>query len=114
MYPYFIGLFCLGIFFLFLALCFLPFIVIAPRKCANLINVGSLCILGSFAILNGPQEFITKLIKEKGLFFVGYIGSIIMTIYASMVLKSYILTIVFLVVEVVCLLRFMCSYFPGG
>ena len=30
MYPYFVGLFCIGCLFLFLTICFLPFIVVAP------------------------------------------------------------------------------------
>ena len=114
MYPYFILLFCIGIFFLFLSVWFLPFIIIAPRKCANLINAGSICIISSFAVLNGPYEFFKKLIQEKGLVFVGYLGSLAATIYASMVLKSYILTIAAMAIEVVCLMSFMCSYFPGG
>ena len=54
MYPYFIGLFALGCFFIFLALWFLPFIVVAPRKTANLINAGSICIIASLAVLKGP------------------------------------------------------------
>ena len=29
-YPYFMGLFCIGCLFLFLTVCFLPFIVVAP------------------------------------------------------------------------------------
>ena len=54
MYPYFALVFGIGCLFLFLSLWFLPMIVVAPRKCANLFNMGSICILSSFAILRGP------------------------------------------------------------
>ena len=117
MYPYFIALFMTGCFFLFLALWFLPFIVVAPRKCANLINVGAICILSSFAVIKGAyQFFITDMLchPTKWFFAWTYLVSMICTLYASMVLKNYILTLIALGIEVVCLLYFICSYFPGG
>lgn len=43
-----------------------------------------------------------------------YLVSLITTLYCSMVLKNYILTIVSLLVETICLLYLICSYFPGG
>ena len=117
MYPYFIALFMAGCFFLFLALFFLPVIVIAPRKCANLINVGSICILASFSVLKGTYKFLVEDMlfnKQKWFFAWLYFGSLILNIYFSMVLKNYILTLISLGIELVCLLYFVCSYFPGG
>ena len=79
--------------------------------------MGSLCILGSFAMIRGPYQFIVKdmlLNKEKGIFAWLYLVSLFVTIYASMVMKSYLITIPSLIVEVICLLFFICSYFPGG
>ena len=117
LYPYFMGLFSVGCFFLFLSIWFLPFIVVAPRKCANLINVGSILILASFALIKGPKEFLLdELLCNKQKFIVSwlYVLSLIATLYAAMVMKSYVLTLVSLAIEVICLLYFVCSYFPGG
>ncbi len=117
MYPYFICLFCIGCFFLFLSIWFIPFIVIAPRKCANLINVGSICIISSFALIKGPYKFIVhELLCNKYKWFVSwlYVLSLVLTIYSSMALQSYVKTIICLGLEVLCLLYFICSYFPGG
>ena len=116
-YPYFMGLFCCGCFFIFLAFCFLPVIVIAPRKTANLMNVGSIMILISFGLIKGYYKFFVEDLlcnKQKGFFAWTYVLSVITTIYASMIIKSYVLTLIALGVEIVCLLYFTCSYFPGG
>ena len=117
MYPYFAMLFGIGLLFLFLALCFLPMIVVAPRKCANLVNVGSIFILAAFSVLNGPKEFLIDQLlcsKTQALPSVLYLSSLIATIYASMIMKSYLLTVCFMIIELLCLLFFICSYFPGG
>ena len=117
MYPYFVALFLLGCFFLFLATLFLPMIVVAPRKCANLINVGSIFILASFALIRGAYEFLIQDLlcnKKKGIFAWLYLSSIIFTIWSSMIIKSYIFTIISLTVEVLCLIYFICSFFPYG
>ena len=60
MYPYFVGLFCLGVFIMQLSLWFLPVVVIMPRKFSNLMNFGMLCILCSFALLKGWYQFFVK------------------------------------------------------
>ena len=117
MYPYFIGLFATGCFFLFLSLWSLPFFVIAPRKTANLINIGSICIISSFAVIKGPYQFLIKdllLHPTKWLVAWLYVLSICLTFYSSMVLKMYLPTIGALVIELTCLMYFICSYFPGG
>ena len=117
MYPYFAMLFGVGLLFLFLAVCFLPTILLTPRKCANLVNVGSIFILAAFSALNGPKEFLIDQLlcsKTKALPSILYLSSLLATIYASMILKSYLLTVAFMLLELLCLLYFICSYFPGG
>ena len=117
MYPYFVALFLIGCLFLFLASLFLPMIVVAPRKCANLINVGSIFILASFAVIRGAYEFIVRDLlcnKNKGFFAWVYLLSILFTIWSSMIIRSYILTIISLSIEVLCLIYFICSFFPYG
>ena len=117
MYPYFLALFTIGCFFLFVSTFFLPLIVVSPRKCANLINVGSICIISSFAILKGPQKFLLNdNLFNKSRFIPAwmYCISLLLTIYAAMIKKNYILTLISLSIEVLCLIYFIVSFFPGG
>ena len=117
MYPYFLGLFSSGVFFLFLSTFFLPMIVVAPKKCANLINIGSILIISSFAVLKGPYKFlVTDNLLNKERFFPSWcmLISIIMTLWSSMIIKSYMFTMASLAIEIVCLMNFVCSFFPGG
>ena len=45
---------------------------------------------------------------------VAYFASIIVSLYVSLILKSYILTLPAMMIEIVFLLYFVCSSFPGG
>ena len=111
------ALFLLGSLFIFLAIWFLPFILVAPRKCANLINVGSILILASFAVIRGAYKFLVEdtLFHEKRRYFAWlYLISLCMTLYASKSLKSGVLTLISLVIEMACLAYFIASCFPGG
>ena len=94
----------------------LPYFVIAPQKVSMLISLGSMCILGSFGFLKGFYNyFIVELLcGPRRYYALGYILSILFSLYASMIKKSYLLTMLTLVLEVVFLLYFICSSFPGG
>jgi uncharacterized membrane protein len=104
-----------GGFCILLSLTFLPLLAIAPRKFATLFTVGSLLILSSFSVLRGHAAFLQHLLSPERLpFSVGYSLSLIGTLYASMWSQSYFLTLVFSVCQIVGLLYFIVSYFPGG
>lgn len=51
---------------------------------------------------------------EKRVFTAGYVASLVATLYGALVSKSYILTVVFSLVQVVALAYFLVSYIPGG
>ena len=99
-----------------LSLIFLPYFVLAPQKVSMLINLGSLCILCSFGALKGYYNyFVNELIMgDKRMFSIGYIISIIASLYCSLIIKNYMLTIITLLMESVFLFYFICSSFPGG
>jgi hypothetical protein len=44
----------------------------------------------------------------------GYVGSIILTLYAALIMHSYVLSLVCSVLQVVALLYYLTSYYPGG
>ncbi|CAI9088159.1 OLC1v1022411C1 [Oldenlandia corymbosa var. corymbosa] len=105
-----------GVFFIFMAFAlFLPVIVLLPQKFALCFTVGCGFIIGSFFALRGPKnQFSHMSSKERLPFTLGFIGSMMGTIYVSMVLHSYILSVLFSGLQVLALAYYAISYFPGG
>ncbi|KAH1121272.1 hypothetical protein J1N35_004432 [Gossypium stocksii] len=105
-----------GVFFVFIAFTmFLPVMVLMPQKFAICFTLGCGFIIGSFFALRGPKNQLAHMSsKERLPFTLGFIGSMVGTMYVSMVLHSYILSVLFSVVQVLALAYYAVSYFPGG
>ncbi|XP_058112864.1 protein transport protein SFT2-like isoform X2 [Magnolia sinica] len=105
-----------GIFFIFIAFTmFLPVMVLMPQKFALCFTVGCAFIVGSFFALKGSKNQLLHMFSRERLpFTVGFIGSMVGTIYVSMVLHSYVLSVFFSVLQVLALSYYAISYFPGG
>ncbi|KAK4341940.1 hypothetical protein RND71_037756 [Anisodus tanguticus] len=105
-----------GIFFIFMAFTlFLPVIVLVPQKFAICFTLGCSFIIGSFFALRGPKnQFAHMFSMERLPFTLGFMGSMIGTLYVSMALHSYILSVLFSVLQVLALAYYAISYFPGG
>ncbi|XP_020222771.1 protein transport protein SFT2 [Cajanus cajan] len=105
-----------GVFFVFISFTlFLPVMVVMPQKFAICFTLGCAFIIGSFFALKGPKSQLTHMLSMERLpFTLGFLGSMVGTIYVSMVLHSYILSVVFSVVQVLSLGYYSISYFPGG
>ncbi|KAK3130797.1 hypothetical protein QOZ80_6BG0498180 [Eleusine coracana subsp. coracana] len=105
-----------GIFLVFIAFTiFLPVMVIMPQKFAICFTVGCAFIIGSFFALKGPKnQFYHMISKERLPFTMGFVSSMVATIYVSMVLHSYLLSVFFSVLQVLALAYYAISYFPGG
>ncbi|KAL5652154.1 hypothetical protein ACJX0J_037612, partial [Zea mays] len=90
-----------GVFLVFIAFTiFLPVMVIMPQKFAICFTVGCAFIIGSFFALKGPKNQLYHMIsKERLPFTMGFVGSMVATIYVSMVLHSYILSVFFSVLQ---------------
>ncbi|KAJ3031802.1 UNVERIFIED_CONTAM: hypothetical protein HDU68_012308 [Siphonaria sp. JEL0065] len=68
----------------------------------------------SFALIKGPRAYIKEAFsKERLSWTICYFGSLIMTLYFSLFLKSYLLTIVAVVIQVFTLGKFFGSYAPS-
>ena len=121
-YPVFVALFLAGCGLITLAIFLIPaFLVFAPQKISMLLNLGSLCMLSAFAFLKGGfyNYFIKELLlnqedKKRRLYTIGYFASILVSLYASIIMKSYLLTLLTMIVEITLLLYFVCASFPGG
>jgi len=111
----FFGCVCLGSALMSLAFCFLPMIVLAPQKFALLFTLGSMFFLCSFSILKGHKAFMRHLLSRgRILFTTTYASSMVGTLWASLVYRSYVLALLFSVVQVCALAWFLFSYIPGG
>ncbi|KAJ0965288.1 hypothetical protein J5N97_026426 [Dioscorea zingiberensis] len=105
-----------GSFFIFIAFTmFLPVMVLMPQKFAICFTIGCAFIIGSFFALRGPKNQLEHMSsKERLPFTLGFVGSMVGTIYVSMVLHSYILSVIFSALQVLALSYYSVSYFPGG
>lgn len=98
-----------------LAFTFLPIVIISPHKFALLFTMGSALMLASFSFLRGHMAFFSHLASVSRLpFSLCYGLSLVGTLYCSLVMNSYVLTLVFSIVQVVALCYFLVSYIPGG
>ncbi|EEF37803.1 Protein transport protein SFT2, putative [Ricinus communis] len=113
---YFGVLLAAGVFFIFIAFTmFLPVMVLVPQKFAICFTVGCAFIIGSFFALKGPRNQLAHMSsKERLPFTLGFIGTMVGTVYVSMVLHSYVLSVLFSVLQVLALSYYAISYFPGG
>lgn len=89
--------------------------VLKPRKFAILWTMGSVLFLASWAVMMGPMQYVQHLTSGPRLpFTAAYFGSIALTLYFSLGLHSTILTMIAAVVQILCLLWYLISYFPMG
>lgn len=109
------GLFLLGLFLISMSLSFLPMLVIAPQKFALLFAFGSMTLFSSLAVLKGPKGLLSSLAQRNQLpFSVAYVVSLVGTLVATIIMKSFVLTAIFGITQAIALLYFLASYVPGG
>ncbi|CAG8973512.1 hypothetical protein HYALB_00002837 [Hymenoscyphus albidus] len=78
-------------------------------------TLGSLLFLCSWGAMMGPMTYIRHLISTPRLpFTAAYFGSIALTLYFSLGLRSQILTLIFALIQIGCLVWYLVSYFPMG
>ncbi|XP_050944288.1 protein transport protein SFT2-like isoform X1 [Cucumis melo] len=76
--------------------------VLMPQKFAICFTLGCCFIIGSFFALKGPKNQLAHMFsKERLPFTVIFIGSMLGTLYVSMGLHSYILSVFFSVLQVI-------------
>ncbi|KAI8848371.1 Got1/Sft2-like family-domain-containing protein [Chytridium lagenaria] len=93
----------------------LPILIISPSKFATTFSLGSLLAATSFALIRGPRSYFKDLISIPRLpWTAAYFGSLILTLYFSLFMRSYLFTILASVVQMVALVWFFGSYVPGG
>ncbi|EME87559.1 uncharacterized protein MYCFIDRAFT_62463 [Pseudocercospora fijiensis CIRAD86] len=93
----------------------LPILSLRPRKFAILWSMASALFLGSWAVMMGPLQYVRHLVSQERLPFTAtYFGSIALTLYFAVGLRSTILTLLTSIVQLVALVWYLVSYFPMG
>ncbi|KAI3392155.1 hypothetical protein diail_6133 [Diaporthe ilicicola] len=98
-------------------ICFFLFPVLSlrPSKFVILWTLGSALFLASFAAVMGPWAYLQHLLSGPRLPFTGaYFGSIFLTFYFALGLRSTILTLISAIIQIICLVWYLVSYFPMG
>jgi hypothetical protein len=106
---------CSSALFFMISLFTLPMVLVMPAKFALTWTMGSILFLSSYSILNGWKAHLKHLFCwERAIFTCSYLGSMIGTLYFSVVSPHYLPVIIFIILQVVALAWYLASYIPGG
>ncbi|KAJ1727039.1 protein transport protein sft2 [Coemansia biformis] len=105
----------LAMFCFMMALMSLPMMVLSPQKFATAFSLGGLATIAGIALLRGPRAHTRHLLsRERMLFTVSYFGSVFSTLFFAAIVHSYLGTLLSVIVQIVALVWYVVSYFPGG
>lgn len=108
-------LFGAGILFMAAIFVFLPMALIMPSKFATSFSVGSLLFMAAMAMFRGPRTFLMGFLDwSRAPFTVAYLGSLIMTLWATLGGRSYLLIVLAVCAQVAALLWYASTFIPGG
>jgi hypothetical protein len=111
----FVALLLLSGFFFVLSMVFLSVVVLFPGKFALSFSMGSLCFMGAFALLQGPAAWAARVCSaEQAPFTAAYLGSIVATLYACLVWRSYVLVVLLSGAQFAALGYYAFGNMPGG
>ncbi|OQS01264.1 hypothetical protein ACHHYP_01477 [Achlya hypogyna] len=103
-----------GLFFGMASL-FLPLLLIRPSKFALSFSIGSVLALSAIAALRGWKSYCLSLIQPTHLLLTTlYLSSLASTLYACLIMGSYIYVILSASLQLITLGYFLLSAFPGG
>ena len=98
-----------------LSLTFLPLAPIRPHKFALLFTMGSILAMAAMAMLRGPADYARSLLqRDKLVFTATYVGTLLLTLYAALIAKSYVLVILSSALQFGVLGWQTCGLIPGG
>ncbi|ABN64678.2 syntaxin 5-like protein [Scheffersomyces stipitis CBS 6054] len=108
---------CLAASVLCFVLCFFMFPVLAlrPRKFGLLWTMGSVLFVVSFGVLQGPYSYTRHLLSRDRVLFTGiFFGSVLLTLYSAVIVRSSLMTILASLIETLAIIYYTISYFPFG
>ncbi|KDO24552.1 hypothetical protein SPRG_10367 [Saprolegnia parasitica CBS 223.65] len=103
-----------GLFFGMASL-FLPLLLIRPSKFALSFSLGSVLALSAIAALRGWKSYCLSLVQPAHLLLTTlYLTSLVSTLYACLIMGSYVYVILSASLQLITLGYFLLSAFPGG
>jgi len=100
---------------LFLALTFLPLILIAPNKFNTFFSLGSFFINLALAFYQGPANYVKLLFSKENLMIsLFYVLSLVFAIYSSLLWGSYLSSLLVVALQVFSLGWLVQQTFKGG
>ena len=106
---------CFGISFLmlFLALFSILSIVTNPAKFVLIFTLAVIFAIAGLAFWNGPQQYMNKIFQKQFLVrTVTLFSSMILALWFSLVNSSYIMSLIFCVIEFNAIMLYFCNTFP--
>ena len=86
------------------------FLMNRSRSLLALFTFTMIALIAGFAFLKGPRSYIKNLFVDKNLYAsITLISSIILSLLASLVWKSYIWSLLFCIIELNAVLYFFCN-----
>ena len=109
-YTYAIIAFIVSGLFGFLSFVMLAMIVAAPDKFVLMFTFTMIALITGFAFLKGPRSYIKNLFVDRNLYAsVALITSILLSLYFSLIERSYIWSLLFCLIELNAVLFFFCN-----
>ncbi len=92
-----------------------PFLSLRPRKFALIWSLGSVLFLLAFAMLNGFSQFVQHLLSKDRIYFTAaFLGSILLTLFFSVVWPVTICVAIACIIQIIASLYYTISYAPYG
>ena len=94
---------------------YLPLVVLFPQKFCALFSLGSMTAMLSISVMVGHERFLKKLVTRELVFYsITYVVSLMIGIYYSCIVKSYILAILAIIAQGVSLAYLVFTNLPYG
>lgn len=88
----------------------LSMIVLSPSKFVLFFTLTTCALLAGFAFLKGPRTYIKNLFVDRNLYAsAALLTSIVLSLYFSLIAHSYIWSLLFIAIELNCILYFFCK-----
>jgi hypothetical protein len=95
----------------------IPTIVFRPSKFVVLLSLSTLCAAGTVIVMQTPSVFLSSLFSggvTNSIPVISLLASVIFTLYATIFIHRFLLTILCGVVQVCCVLYYLAAFIPGG
>ena len=104
-----------GFLFMLSLFIFLPMVLLFPAKFAAAFSTASLLFMLALALIRGPRTTLLGFLdRERAAFTAAYLGSLALSLWASLSGQGYFLVVLAVAVQIAALLWYASTFIPGG